>query len=61
MYRNRDRQVNIVILLLFCILIFHIFRIILHVRVYFVYSMGMGYLLFLFLIIFLILFLLFKR
>jgi hypothetical protein len=61
MYRNRDRQVNIVIMVLFCILLFHIIRIILHVKVYFVYSMGMGYLLFLGFITFLIVFLLLKR
>ncbi|TYS86282.1 hypothetical protein [Rossellomorea aquimaris] len=61
MYRNRDRLVNIVIVLLFCILIFHIIRIILHVKVYFVYSMGLGYLLFIGLIIFLIMFLYLKK
>ncbi|MCA1054004.1 hypothetical protein LCM10_03310 [Rossellomorea aquimaris] len=56
----RSNQVNAAIVILFCILIIHIVRIILHVKVYFVYSMGLGPLFLIGLIIFLIIFLFLK-
>lgn len=49
-----------VILLLFILLVVHIIRIILHVRIYVVYSMGIGPVFLIGLIIFLIVFLYFK-
>ncbi|MCA1064965.1 hypothetical protein QTG56_09425 [Rossellomorea sp. AcN35-11] len=56
----KDRFMSAVILLLFILLVVHIIRIILHVRIYVVYSMGIGPVFLIGLIIFLIVFLYFK-
>ncbi|AND41451.1 hypothetical protein A361_20550 [Cytobacillus oceanisediminis 2691] len=58
MYRNKN--VNIIILLLFCLLIMLIVHVFLHVKVYIVYSASIGSIFMIGLIIFLICFLYFK-
>ncbi|MGR3765519.1 hypothetical protein [Rossellomorea sp. NS-SX7] len=57
---NRKTNVNAAIFLLFFLLFIHVIRIILHAKIYIVYSMGVGPLFLIALIIFLILLLYFK-
>ncbi|WP_175990550.1 hypothetical protein [Bacillus sp. Marseille-Q1617] len=57
---KRNANVNAVIFVLFFLLIIHVIRIILHAKIYIVYSMGVGPLFLIGLIIFLIVLLYFK-
>jgi hypothetical protein len=50
----RKKNVNVIILLLVCLLIIIIINVVLHVRIYIVYTSGVGPIFIIFLIIFLI-------
>ncbi|PEQ93226.1 hypothetical protein CN481_12920 [Bacillus sp. AFS006103] len=60
MNRNRNKNVQLTIFLLFCILIILIIHALLNIRIYFVYSTGFGPIFLIGLIIFLIALLFFK-
>ncbi|WHY65089.1 hypothetical protein [Neobacillus sp. SuZ13] len=60
MNRNRNKNVQLTIVLLVCLLVILIIHALLHIRIYFVYSTGLGPIFLIGLIIFLIALLYFK-